>query len=122
MQPLNGWVESAVPSVKRFFRIALVPHPTWRGDRLLTPRPQSVVSTESLEVSSRLHRLHAVPNPTAKEDSKCLRKFLHAHHSEYRLALLDAKAYETLLRVTSLLPAVREDSADSSSNSSSRCD
>jgi hypothetical protein len=121
MQPLNAWVDSAIPSMRRFFKLALVRDARSTCIRR-SPSTQRSVENDPLEVNPRLRRLYAVPNPTATEDARFLTNYVRRNGEKIRAALFNARAYGTLDRLAQHLPApapLEGSPSDTSSSSSS---
>lgn len=62
------------------------------------------MSTDSLEVSQKLSKLHAIPNSTEAADNKALFHIVRTNYAAYRAHLVQAKAIEALKIMQEIVP------------------
>lgn len=67
-------------------------------------RTQNVVAGDTLDVHPGLLRLHAIPNPSAKQDRKILTQFVRDNQVQYRWELVSLRAESALHALRRLIP------------------
>lgn len=94
MQPLNHWVQAAIPSIRRFFRLALVRAPLILHSfgsyvRVL----QNIVACDNFApMSDAKCKLYSVWNPHMDADSRLLLRFIQSNADRYHAQLLSLNA------------------------------
>ena len=108
LQPLNHWVERAIPSVRRFFKAVIV--------RLFLrcPLSSNVLQADQSASGSTVVKLKSkpVPNPTSAADMAFLVSFVQANIRMYRSHLEALNATETLRVIGDFLPVTHENSPE----------